>query len=202
MPTNGKTLTRHCSKSMIHPDRLFGRLGNRLFQNAYIYSQKLDGIVDDIYLQDNDYFDHHREEIRKFFGTPNEIIDFVAIHVRRKDYVDNPFYVDLTKTNYYEKAMSEFPEGTNFVVISDDISWCVHNFMKDRKNVSFYVPMISEIDDFNHMSSCKAIIMANSSFSWWAAYLSNCGKVVAPSVDNWYTDGMERTKCPDSWIRI
>ncbi len=56
-----------------------------------------------------------------------------------------------------------------------------------------------EIADFNAMASCKAHIMANSSFSWWTAYLGH-GKVIAPKL--WYADGMERTKLLDSWIRI
>jgi len=51
----------------------------------------------------------------------------------------------------------------------------------------------------NIMASCKGVITANSSFSWWGAYLSK-GKVIAPLA--WYSDGVERTKCPNTWIRV
>lgn len=186
----GKKLMKEYSK-------IFGRLGNNLFQGAYIYAKFLDGEIPDIYLQDPIYFDHHREELRKLYGTPTETIDYVAIHVRRGDYVNNHFYVNLWETDYYEKAMSLFP-NEKFLIFSDDPDWCEENFIGDEYSVSYG----TELEDFNLMSSCKAIITANSSFSWWAAYLSNCGKVVAPSVENWYTDNIERTKCPESWIRI
>lgn len=179
--------------------KIFGRLGNNLFQGAYIYSKFLDGEIPDIYLQDPKYFDHHREEIRELYGIPTETIDYVAIHVRRGDYVNNQFYVDLSETDYYKKAMSEFPTGTEFLVFSDEIGWCMQHLIGN--NLSFWETQ-NELEDFNKMSSCRGIIAANSSFSWWVAYLSNCGKVVAPSVKNWYTDGIERTKCPEEWIRI
>ncbi len=184
---------------MINPDKLFGRLGNRMFQMAYIYSQMLDGEIPDIYLQDPSYFDHHRDEIRKLYGTPIEMIDYVAIHVRRGDYVDNPFYVDLSKTRYYKEAMAQFPANTEFLVFSDDIIWCMTNF---TGNAISFCSIGNEIESFNKMSSCKGIIMANSSFSWWAAYLSNAEKIVAPSQLYWYSSGANHTKCPDEWVRI
>ena len=53
------------------------------------------------------------------------------------------------------------------------------------------------------MAGCKGHIIANSSFSWWAAYIApQEGKVVAPSALNWHPDGVERTKCPKEWVRI
>ena len=62
----------------------------------------------------------------------------------------------------------------------------------------------TELEDFNTLASCDGIIGANSSFSYWAAYLNPnpAAKIVFPSVKNWYSDGVERTKCPESWIRI
>lgn len=183
---------------MINIDKIMGRLGNKMFMLAYIYAKTLDYELSDIYLQDPAYFDSYREEIRKLYGTPTEMIDYVAIHVRRGDYVNNPFYVDLTKTDYYKKAMAEFPEGSKFVVFSDDIPWCLNNF----EGIYSFYSNGNEIEDMNAMSSCKGIIMANSSYSWWASYLSNAEKIIAPSVENWYSDGIERTKCPEEWIRI
>lgn len=183
---------------MQKPSNIFGRLGNQMFQGAYIYAQMKRGEIPDIYVQDPKYFDDYRHDIRQLYGTDIVKKDYVAIHVRRGDYVNNPFYVDLSKTDYYEKAMAEFPDE-KFMVFSDDISWCVHNFKENGNKVSYYVPMISELDDFNKIAGCKGIIMANSSFSWWAAYLSD-GKVIAPKA--WYSDGIERTKCLPEWKRL
>lgn len=183
---------------MQNPDTLFGRLGNRLFQMSYIYAQFRDELIPDIYLQDYMYFDHYRPEIKRLFGSGINQIDYIAIHVRRGDYVNNPFYVDLWQTDYYEKAIAEFP-NERFMIFSDDIEWCKENFI--GKEYTFNEDDV-DYEALNTMASCKGIICANSSFSWWAAYLSNCGKVVAPSVDNWYNSKEELTKCPSEWVRI
>lgn len=184
---------------MIPLQKISGRLGNQMFQLAYLIAQEADRVIPDIYVQDPYYFEEHTHKIKRLFGTniPPKL-DQVAIHVRRGDYVNNPFYVDLSLTDYYEKAMELFPTST-FLVFSDDIEWCKDRFQ--GKQFEFFHS--DELTDLNTMAACSGHIIANSSFSWWGAYLSpNCGKVVAPSVDNWYTDGIERTKCPESWIRI
>lgn len=166
-----------------------------MFQGAYIFAQMRRGLLPDIYVQDPVYFDDYREDIRLLYGDKIGKIDKVAIHVRRGDYVNNPFYVDLTMTDYYKKAMAMFP-GEHFMVFSDDIEWCKKQDM--FKGCSFSEGH-DEVQDMNIMASCKGILMANSSFSWWAAYLSKA-KVIAPKA--WYADGVERTKCLKEWIRL
>lgn len=178
---------------MLNPDRLFGRLGNRLFQMAYIYAQMKRGVIPDIYVQNPAYFEHYKDDIRTLFGDGIGKIDKVGIHVRRGDYVNNSFYVDLTQTDYYQKAMAMFPDE-QFLVFSDDIEWCKQQDI--FKNCSFSEGH-DEITDMNMLASCKGVIMANSSFSWWGAYLSK-GKIIAPKA--YYTDGVQRTKYPKEWL--
>lgn len=194
---------------MLKTRKLFGGLGNSMFQYAYLFSQLQDGAIPNIYLQDEKYFQRHRNKIKRLYGEGIGHIDKVSLHIRRGDYVNNPFYVDLTKTNYYENATALFPEE-NFLVFcadrqegSDDVQdqkWCI-NFMDNLGLEGRYEMFFGsdEVEDFNAMASCKAHIMANSSFSWWAAYLGH-GKVIAPK--EWYTDGRERTKLLTSWQRI
>lgn len=182
---------------MIHLDKLAGRLGNRLFQLAYVFGKMKDGEADDIYVQDYKYFDNHRDSLRAFLGGDIYPIDQVAVHVRRGDYVGNPFYVDLTQTPYYVDAMAKFPEAS-FLVFSDDIEWC-------KKQEVFkgcdFSEGNTELEDLNLMAGCKGHIIANSSFSWWGAYISPfTTKVVAPK--EWYADEVERTTCPPDWIRL
>lgn len=181
---------------MIPIERLTGRLGNKMFQYAYLYSQARKGEIPDVYVQDEEYFVEYRDEIKAMFSQdiPDET-DMVAIHVRRGDYVNNPFYVNLMDTDYYDKAMQIFPDE-KFIVFSDDIEWCKKQDLFDGCAFS---ERNDEITDMNLMASCKGVITANSSFSWWAGYLSN-GIVVAPL--EWYTDGFERTICPEEWIRV
>lgn len=177
-------------------EKYFGRLGNSLFQYAYIYAQFRDGIIPNVYLQDPKYFDKYRNEIKQMFGEGISIDNRIAIHVRRGDYVNNPFYVDLIKTNYYGDAASKFP-NERFLIFSDDINWCKEYF--EHWNSDFSSEK-SEEEDLKLMASCKGIIMANSSFSWWAAYLSDAEKIIYPK--QWYSDGVQRTVCPKEWTGI
>lgn len=180
---------------MIHPDKLFGRLGNRMFQGAYLIAQAEEGLIPDIYVQDEQFFADHKDKIRSIYGSGVGHLDQVGIHVRRGDYVRNPFYVDLMETDYYERAMQEFP-NSEFIVFSDDIEWCKRQEI--FRDCEFSEG--DEITDLNRLASCRGIIMANSSFSWWASYLSTDSKVIAPKA--WYNDGVERTICPPGWKRI
>lgn len=188
---------------MVRPRKLFGGLGNQMFQYAYLYSQARMGNIPDIYVQDEKYFAPHKEEIRALYSQDIKPIDMVSLHVRRGDYINNPFYVDLTQTDYYERAIDEFPAGTRFLVFcadrqagsddKSDMQWCKDRF-KGRQ-FEFYQGS-NEIDDFNMMAGCKAHILANSSFSWWAAFVSG-NETVAPK--DWFSDGVQRISLPVTW---
>lgn len=182
---------------MINPDKIFGRLGNRMFQMAFCYAYAKDHDID-FYFQDPYFFEQHSEAIRTLFGgdiPPQN--DKVAIHVRRGDYVDNPFYVDLMKTDYYERAMAQFPER-EFIIFSDDPLWCERQEIFEGCEIDYH----SEIEAMNIMASCSGHIIANSSFSWWGAWLSPySNKIIAPK--EWYSDGNNsRTVLPANFIRI
>ena len=131
----------------------------------------------------------------------------MGVHVRRAanpinpdepKYSDNPFYIDLTSTDYYERAMAMFPDE-KFVIYSDDPEWCKEHFKGDNIQVT---GRGNEIEDFNLLASSKHIIMANSSWSWWAAYLcpNETKKIIAPK--KWFADGVQRVGIPKEWIRI
>lgn len=162
-----------------------------MFQLAFCYAfARTHGV--DFYYQSEHWFEPFKEEIKKILSENIIKSDYIAIHVRRGDYVGNPFYVDLMETDYYKKAMKEF-EGEKFMVFSDNIDWC--KAQQEFKDCEFSESK-DEYEDFNKMAGCKGVIMANSSFSWWAGYLCE-GKVVAPK--DWYTDEVERTKLPDKF---
>lgn len=177
-----------------------GRFGNEIFRDAFIYALVRDGVIPDVYLQDEKYFKKYEDEIKQRYGDGIGFLPRVGVHVRRGDYVNNPFYVDLCATDYYERAMALFP-GRQFAVFSDDTKFCKERFKGENIKV---VEGGTELEDFNMLASCESIICANSSFSWWAAYLcpNPAKKIVAPSVKNWYTDAQERTVCPSQWIRL
>jgi hypothetical protein len=187
---------------MIDLYKITGRLGNQMFQFAALYSFTK-SLGSDYYCQDEKWFNSSAEQIKQIFrqGNPYEPIDKVAIHVRRGDYLKPPhnsFHTDLTSTDYYEKAIEQFPDD-KFLVFSDDIEWC-----KTRLNGSrfSYSEGHGEIDDLNLMMQCKGHIVANSSYSWWGAYLSDQKKVICPQGNKCFKDGIIRMRFPLSWQRL
>lgn len=181
---------------MVPIHKLSGRLGNSMFQLAYLYNQVKLGIIPDIYVQDPCYFEESRDEVKALFGSNIAPIDQVAIHVRRGDYCKNSFYINLMEdTDYYEQAMALFPQE-KFLVFSDNIDWCKQQPIFSRCEFS---EGNTDVEDMNLMAGCKAVITANSSFSWWAGFLSK-GTVIYPS--QWYSDNKQRTLCPSEWIKI
>lgn len=193
---------------MRHPDYFTGRMGNRMFQVAYLYAQTKKGLLPDWYLQDPKYFEGYEEEIKQLFGEGIGYLTQVGTHVRRASnpinpkepkYAENPFYFNLSESDYYERAMEYFPED-NFLVFSDDPEWCKEKF-KDNSRVQV-MEKGNDVEDFNLLASCKDLIIANSSWSWWAAYLCpNEGKkIIAPK--NWFADGIQRVGIPNTWIQI
>ena len=128
-----------------------------------------------------------------------------SIHVRRGDYVEKSEVFPPQPLSYYETSVKKL-YGANlkhihFIICSDDIEWCKYNFK--FPNMTFVEDEIDIIDMFI-MSMCGDNIIANSSFSWWSAWLNqNQNKVVAPA--KWF--GPKRSLNTkdlylDNWIRV
>ena len=147
------------------------------------------------YWQDSRYALAVQEELRKSFLFPRlqgkKNIDLcnsikkresVAIHVRRGDYLGNTGFEGICDEKYYLKAINYFESYINnplFVVFSDDIEWCKKKFAdKEMIYVDWNIDDKSYID-MQLMTLCKHNIIANSTFSWWGAFLnSNLDKIV------------------------
>lgn len=188
-------------------DAIFGRLGNRMFQMAFLYAESRRRGVD-FYFQDPKFFEGYEEEIKQLFGEGIGYLSQVGVHIRRgknpsipsePNYSENPFYVNLADdTDYYERAMALFPDE-KFLVFTDDVEYVKERFKGDNIQV---MDKGDEVEDLNLFASTKHQIIANSSWSFWGAYLCpNEGhQVIAPL--KWFSDGGTRTVCPDSWIKI
>ena len=166
------------------------------------------------FFQTEKYFKHIRDELKKDFEFRDdisipckemmaEIQEPVSLHIRRTDYITNPNHSALG-LGYYEKALKQFDRTSTIVVFSDDPDWCNQQelFASDRFLVaeenSAYV-------DLCLMTLCKGHIIANSSFSWWGAWLSDSELVVAP--EDWFKGSENADKdtsdiTPKSWMRI
>ncbi len=135
----------------------------------------------------------------------------VSIHIRRGDYVSNASasaFHGLCGVDYYQAAVERIAKGTpniHLFIFSDDMEWV-------KQHLRFDYPMTyidhnhgkQSWEDMRLMASCKHHIIANSSFSWWAAWLnpSTDKKVVAPS--RWFMDASINTQdvLPTDWIKL
>tara|TARA_R110000851_G_scaffold229758_1_gene382468 strand:+ start:25046 stop:25789 length:744 start_codon:yes stop_codon:yes gene_type:complete len=159
------------------------------------------------YFQSAKYFKECEEEIRKefTFRNPTNLIvpkGTVSVHVRRSDYLKFPNHHPLCSMEYYRTAMAKF-EGYNFLVLSDDREWCAKWFDLPNTVIS---KAHSAQEDLQLMSKCDHHIMANSSFSWWGAWLNTQeGKrVIIP--EKWFGSAYNRWDTSDlyhpSWEKL
>lgn len=131
----------------------------------------------------------------------------IAIHVRRGDYVNHPLHGGICDLNYYHQAikfMKDQVSNPYFIVFSNDITWCKINLKLDNALYITGNNKINSYKDMQLMSQCKYNIIANSSFSWWGAYLNNYIDkiVIAPKI--WFNKDSYDTKdlLPSTWIKL
>jgi len=97
----------------------------------------------------------------------------VTVHVRRSDYVGNP-NLDLCDFGYYERTMNRMREvhgDARFFIFSDDPAWCQNHLAAADVEIIGHHRVVSPLVDLHLMSLAANHIIANSSFSWWAAWL-------------------------------
>lgn len=146
------------------------------------------------HLQSPKYFEHCLPLIRETFRMKDEPEqnDYVAIHYRAGDYIDDPkAYHPRQPYSYYYNALAHFPEGSKILVFSDDIKAAKNMFSPWAE---FSEGNTTYLEDFKLMKRCKSFIISNSSFSAMAAHLGEHPekKVVAPKM--WFgeqANGME-----------
>ncbi len=102
-----------------------------------------------------------------------------AIHVRRGDYVGHRRFAELAAGDYYERAMALMGPRAAFLVFSDDIAWCRDRFRGPR---FVFVDEGDNIEQLFLMTRCDSHIIANSTFSWWGAWLSGRTRIIAPKL--------------------
>ena len=185
------------------------------------------------YFQSPKYFSNIEDQIREDFTFKAEILDPcqdimsdlenpIFIHVRRGDYVNSQNAHPVCPVEYYKEALTHFDDEVPVLVFSDDIDWCQEQelFAGDRFMLSEYNERYPQSCDTNDgrqnalipyfdmcmMTLCSGGIMANSSMSWWGAWLiSNPTQpIVAPK--QWfgeqYKDYNMNDLRPEEWIQV
>jgi hypothetical protein len=126
-----------------------------------------------------------------------------SIHIRRDDYLKYPDIHPFLGEEYYRKAIDMMKERgyKKFLIFSDDLGWCKDHFKGNE--FLFSDRNYKNYEDLILMSMCSSHIIANSTFSWWGAWLRDTEKtIIAP--ENWFgVKGPQKYDIvPKKWIQI
>jgi hypothetical protein len=178
------------------------------------------------YFQSYKYFENQEDLIREIFSFPIESLSgrnrvllsklqsetTISVHIRRGDYVTNKktqqFHGNCS-LEYYSNAIALLASKNKIftlVFFSDDSEWVKEQF----ENLPFSKIFVDHNNNENSwidmllMSSCSHNIIANSSFSWWAAWLNKHSKKTVIAPKNWYANSEKNTNdlIPPQWIRL
>lgn len=191
-----------------HFDPSFFRLGKEVYLQGFFQSEK--------------YFHSIQNHLRKEFDVShlvNQSIkalaaelkkeDSISLHIRRGDYLDEAIlkYHGILPATYYRGAIDllkrKYPAARFYLFSDHPVAASKELALPDVRIISGTITS-NHFEDLYLMQHCRHNIIANSSFSWWAAWLNtNPGKtVVAPK--NWFNEGPKDTQdlLPETWIRV
>jgi len=176
------------------------------------------------YWQSEKYFLEYREQLLQEFILKKELSNqskayrkkilstaSISLHIRRGDYVTNAHTNSVHGTCsmiYYRTSVEEIKSqiiDAHFFIFSDDLVWAKEN-LNSIENITF-IDLAKDVPDHEEMilmSLCKHNIIANSSFSWWGAWLNQNNKKIVIAPKQWFTDTSINTNdlIPSSWTRL
>jgi hypothetical protein len=169
---------------------------------GYFQTEKYFVSIKDDVKKDFTFKDNIRTPAKEYFESI-ESDSVISLHIRRGDYVNQPWH-GCCSLEYYQEALSSMSPDLPVIIFSDDPEWALNQelFESDR----FYVSQgNSNLFDMCLMTFCDHHIIANSSFSWWGAWLSDAKKIVAPR--RWFGPPLseQNDTCdliPYSWIKL
>ena len=174
------------------------------------------------YWQTEKYFKQHTDIIKQAFSFNLNLLSLqtkecameiqkknsISIHIRRGDYLHpkfNHLYGNICTIEYYKEAITILQQkyaNLHFYIFSDDISWVKENLPIVPSTYIDWNKKEDSWQDMYLMSQCKHNIIANSSFSWWGAWLNNNPNktVICPS--RFMNLNQQSDIVPEDWIQI
>lgn len=196
-------------ESSLRFDPAFRKAGSRLYLKGYRQSEQYFKRIESVVRQQ---FQMKPERISHLTHFASELIQqpSVAVHIRRGDYTNKKVeaYHGTPGQDYYRAAIPRIEQqisNPKYFIFSDDIEW-VRNNLQFNGEVSYVTGSITEnqCEDFYLMSQCRHNIIANSTFSWWAAWLNDNPQKIVIAPKKWYNKpGLDTSDLiPAGWIRI
>lgn len=173
------------------------------------------------YWQSEQYFSDIKEQVLKAYQFPKldteqlnsyakEMTETcsVSVHIRRGDYLQYTYLQNICTMEYYKRAMQffreRFPTDVMFYIFTNDFEWAEENFKSEDCRFVKGNTGVDSYRDMQLMSLCKHNIVANSSFSWWGAWLNQNPEKIVLAPERWInnTDDKSVDVVPESWIKI
>ena len=196
---DGKTI---CEKNHSFDSEIFEKCPDNINLHGYFQTEKYFSHIKDQILQDfifkKEYLDPCIELIDSLDSSP------IFLHIRRSDAIGREEYHPILRLDYFEESLKNWSDDTPVFVFTDDIEWCKQKefFKQDRflfneSNQRYQYKTIDGLGkpqntllpqvDLCLMSLCSGAIIANSSFSWWGAWMqNNRGTIICPDPKNWF----------------
>ncbi len=212
------------SNSVLH--RVLRKLG--LVKRKTYYAEKQRTIYDaEVFSESDRYLDGYWQTEKYFLGIRELLLkelspkkplsskaqihqqniqrtNAVSIHIRRGDYLKHPD-IGVLDARYYKQAVEHIKvnvESPAFFVFSNDLAWCKSN-LNFLRNPTYIEGTQSEVEDLVLMSHCQHNIIANSSFSWWAAWLNQKTNKIVIAPKKWMASNPNCYKwIPNSWVEM
>ena len=174
------------------------------------------------FFQSEKYFINYKKNVLKLLRFPekkNKLLqnyldliknrNSVAIHIRRKDYLNNPkarYFHGILKEDYYKRSINYIKKRVKsplFFIFSDDINLVKNTFLIFKEKKYIFIDTKSSFSDLYLMSNCKNFIIANSTFSWWGAWLSKNRHKIVCAPKKWLRAKISTPDIiPESWVKI
>lgn len=224
--------TREEVLALKHPHGIFSKAIIKfkhkvLRQSNVVFNQKVTKLTGSQYLdgywQSPLYFENIRPTLladftlREALSPSGQILqaqikstNSVSIHIRRGDYVQNPRVLrenGICSVTYYKQAVAKInamQKEVTYFIFSDDMTWVKENLpFKDAAVVYIEDKTLTAPQELYLMSQCKHNIIANSSFSWWAAWLNQFERKMVIAPTPWFeTVAYDKNLIPPSWIQL
>ena len=230
--TASKREIYHLKGYTSNASRLERVVTTRLHRETHVYSEDLDAgfqsavlEMDDVYLsgywQNELYFKDIRKKILEDFRFSEMLTkqypellqemwseNSVSIHIRRGDYLDpvnSRLYSGICTIDYYQRSiqyMQENLQNPKFYFFTDDPQWVKQNLYKDGMTIVEHQKEDPDYVDMFLMSQCKAHIIANSTFSWWGAWLDSKEGRIVISPTKWLNNHEVQNAICDWFIKV
>lgn len=155
------------------------------------------------YYQSIKYFEEYQDVILGLL-TPKigyeKKWNTTSMHIRRGDYLNLTKEYEQLQIDYYHRAM-DITKSKHYLIVSDDIPWCERNFIGNQ----FQFSKADEVTDIALQIACENNIIANSSFSWWGAFLNKNPSKIIVAPQKWFGPALNHNTVdllPSKWIKI